>query len=172
MRVRVRRARREDAEGFARVVAKVAEEGQIAAEPPVDVEARALKARETIAAGGPDVLWVLEEGDAVVGAVGVQATHASGVLSLGMMVLPEFRARGGGRALLRAALEHARASGAHKVELEVWPDNARAIALYASAGFAVEGVRRLHYRRSDGRLRSAIVMALLMVDDEPQRKGT
>ena len=165
--MRVRKARTGDAEAFANVLARVAEEGLIAAEPPVDVEDRAVKARETIEAEGPGVLWVLEEGDAIIGAVGVHATRARGVLSLGMMVLPEFRARGGGRGLLAAALEHARNSGAHKVELEVWPDNARAIGLYASAGFAVEGVRRSHYRRRDGKLRSAMLMALLLVDDEP-----
>ena len=165
--VRVRRARSEDAEAFAGVVARVAEEGSIAAEPPVDVEDRVAKAREVIEAEGLDALWVLDEDDAVVGAVGVQATRAGGVLSLGMMVLPEFRGRGGGRALLGAALEYARDSGAHKVELEVWQDNARAISFYASAGFAVEGVRRSHYRRRDGSLRSAIVMALLLDYDEP-----
>ena len=49
--------------------------------------------------------------------------------------------------------------GAHKVELEVWPDNARAIALYLSAGFEIEGFRRDHYRRRDGTLRSAVLMA-------------
>ena len=164
--VRVRRARSEDAEAFAGVVARVAEEGSIAAEPPVDVADRAAKAREVIEEEGLDALWILGEGDAVVGAVGVQATRAGGVLSLGMMVLPEFRGRGGGRALLGAALDYARDSGAHKVELEVWQDNARAISFYASAGFAVEGVRRSHYRRRDGTLRSAMLMALLLGSDE------
>lgn len=164
--MRVRKAKSEDAEAFAGVVARVAEEGSIATEPPVDVEDRAVKARELIEAEGLDALWVLDEGDAVVGAVGVQATRAGGVLSLGMMVLPEFRGRGSGRALLGAALEYARNSGAHKIELEVWQDNARAIALYASAGFAVEGVRRSHYRRRDGTLRSAMLMALLLRGDE------
>jgi CheY-like chemotaxis protein len=60
---------------------------------------------------------------------------------------------------VEAMLEHARSCGAHKVELEVWPDNARAIALYVSAGFEVEGLRRDHYRRRDGSLRSALLMA-------------
>ena len=48
---------------------------------------------------------------------------------------------------------------AHKISLEVWTDNARAIALYAAAGFEVEGLRRDHYRRRDGRLRSTLIMA-------------
>ena len=67
--VRVRRARSEDAEAFAGVVARVAEEGSIAAEPPVDVADRAAKAREVIEEEGLDALWILGEGDAVVGAV-------------------------------------------------------------------------------------------------------
>ena len=61
-----------------------------------------------------------------------------------------------------ALLEHARASGAHKIELEVWPDNEPAIALYASAGFVREGHRRDHYRRRDGSLRSSVLMGLLL----------
>ncbi len=42
----------------------------------------------------------------------------------------------------------------------VWPDNA-AIMLYRSAGFQEEGLRREHYRRLDGSLRSALIMARL-----------
>jgi putative acetyltransferase len=161
-----RRARSEDAEAFAEVLAAVAEEGLIATEPPVDIKARAEEARARMLGTGPDGLWVLEDESRIVGALGLGSTTAEGVFELGMMVLRECRGRGGGRALLEAALELARASGAHKVELEVWPDNARAIALYASAGFEVEGVRRDHYRRRDGRLRSVLLMALLLTREE------
>ena len=52
---------------MARVMAVVAEEGLIATEPPVDIGARAHRFRETIEGEGPDVLWVLEDGDRVVG---------------------------------------------------------------------------------------------------------
>jgi putative acetyltransferase len=157
-----RRARSEDAAAMAQVVATVAEEGWLATEPPVDVEARAERFRQTIDAEGPAALWVLEDGGRVVGHAGLEETHAPGVLSLGMAILPGARGCGGGRALLEAALEHARSSGAHKVELEVWPDNARAITLYSAAGFEIEGVRRDHYRRRDGSLRSAVLMARLL----------
>jgi ribosomal protein S18 acetylase RimI-like enzyme len=61
--------------------------------------------------------------------------------------------------LLDALVEHARSLDSHKIELEVWTDNARAISLYATSGFEVEGLRRDHYRRKDGSLRSALVMA-------------
>ena len=76
-----------------------------------------------------------------------------------MAIVAEGRGQGGGRALLRAVDEYARDCGAHKIDLEVWVDNGRAIALYASAGYMVEGVRRMHYRRRNGDLRSSLIMA-------------
>jgi [ribosomal protein S18]-alanine N-acetyltransferase len=109
---------------------------------------------------------VLDDAGRVVSNASVRET-VPGVLYLGMAILPEARGRGGGRALLAAILEHAEASGAHKVELEVWIDNARAIALHASAGFEVEGLRRDHYRRRNGRLRSTLLMARLLEGRAP-----
>ncbi len=144
---------------MARVLAVVAEEGSIATEPPVDVETRAQVFRDMVHGDGPGGMWVLDNQGQVVGSAGAQEHGPSGVLSVGMALLTEARGRGGGRALLNAILEHARTCGAHKVELEVWPDNTRAIALYVAAGFTVEGVRRDHYRRQDGTLRSALLMA-------------
>ncbi|MGH2918993.1 MAG: GNAT family N-acetyltransferase [Solirubrobacteraceae bacterium] len=78
---------------------------------------------------------------------------------LGMCVVAAARGRGGGHALLDAAMAWLAGSDMHKVELEVWPDNGPAIALYARYGFEVEGLRRDHYRRKDGSLRSALIMA-------------
>lgn len=159
----VREATSADAEAMARVLAAVAEEGSIGSEPPVDVEARAQRFREAVDENlGPGGMWVLDDEGRVVGTAGAHESGPTGVLSLGMALLPEARGRGGGRALLDAVLDRARARGAHKVELEVWPDNARAIALYARAGFHVEGVRRAHYRRRDGSLRSTLLMAYLL----------
>jgi putative acetyltransferase len=161
----VRKAKIEDIEGMALIMAVVAEEGLIGTEPPVDVEARAQRFRELIEGPEPATSWVLDDAGRIVGNAGVHE-RSPGVLYLGMAILPEARGQGGGRALLEAIVEHARACGAHKVELEVWIDNARAIALYASAGFEVEGLRRNHYRRRDGRLRSALLMARLLRRDE------
>ncbi len=151
----VRRARLDDAAAMAGIVVAVAPEGFLGAEPPVDVEARTERQLELITQEG--TAWVLEEGDAVVGHLNLHA-RVRGVLSVGMAILPVARGRGGGRALLHAAIEHARGSGAHKLDLEVWVDNPRAIAFYASAGFEVEGLRRDHYLRRDGRLRSSMIM--------------
>lgn len=155
----VRQATLEDVDAFVAVVAAVAQERRwIATEPPVDVPALAERMRGMLAAG--DTLFVLSDGGRVVGTLGLHATRAAGVVALGMSILDGWRGRGGGRALLQAAIEHARGSQAHKIELEVWPDNERAIALYRAFGFEVEGLRRDHYRRADGTLRSSQIMAL------------
>ena len=143
---------------MAAVIAAVAPEGLIGAEPPVDVHERARRFRESIDAGAPGGHWVLEEEGRVVGCADVEQ-RVAGVFTLGMAIVPEFRGRGQGRMLLDQALMHARDCGGHKLGLEVWPENARAIALYARAGFEVEGLRRDHYRRRDGRLRSSLIMA-------------
>ena len=150
------------------IIASVAEEGTIGPEPPVDLAAWALRYRDTIASDGADAAWVLDDGGLVVGSATVHERTA-GVLYLGMVILPEARGRGGGRALLGAIAEHARACGAHKLDLEAWVENARAIALYASSGFEVEGLRRDHYRRRNGRLRSTLVMSRLIGDDSSTR---
>jgi RimJ/RimL family protein N-acetyltransferase len=160
--MRARPATADDAEAFARVVAAVAEEGRwIGTEAPVDVAARAALMREWIERG--DAMFVLEDDDgAVVGTLGVHQTYVSGVASLGMCIVADARGRGGGRMLMDAALDWLRDSDMHKVDLEVWPDNERAIALYERYGFEVEGLRRDHYRRRDGSLRSSLIMARLL----------
>ncbi len=153
--VNVRRARGADLDAAARVVAAVAEEDFLGAQPPVNLKERAERFRELIE---QDALWLLEHHGNIVGYAGSPET-VPGVRSIGMAILAEARGLGGGRALLSAVQDHASATHAHKVSLEVWIDNPRAIALYAAAGFEVEGLRRDHYRRRDGSLRSTLIMA-------------
>ena len=77
----------------------------------------------------------------------------------GTWLLPGFRGRGHGRALLDAALSAATRLDVRKIELEAFTDNDAAIALYSAAGFEVEGTKRDHYRREDGSIKSAVMMA-------------
>ncbi|OIK02270.1 GNAT family N-acetyltransferase [Streptomyces sp. MUSC 14] len=64
------------------------------------------------------------------------------VLSIqGLAVADEARGQGLGRALVRAAVAEARRRGARRLSLRVLGHNAPARALYASEGFAVEGVQ-------------------------------
>ncbi|MCA1690134.1 MAG: GNAT family N-acetyltransferase [Actinobacteria bacterium] len=131
--MRVRLATLEDAELLAAAMARVAEEADwLATQAPVDLPAAELRF-ETAAVSPAHSLWVLEDAGRVVGCLGLHPTHATGVATLGMFVLGSARGRGGGRALVEAALAHARAAELHKVELEVWPENARAIGS-SSAG--------------------------------------
>jgi len=141
-------------------IVAVAPEGVLGVEPPIDTEARAERHRATIEQPGIGGAWVLEDdGGRQLGHL-FALDNGSGRLSIGMAIVPDGRGRGGGRMLLERAIAHARRVGAHKLTLEVWPENGRAIALYAKAGFEVEGVLREHYRRRDGRLRSSVVMGM------------
>jgi RimJ/RimL family protein N-acetyltransferase len=168
--MRVRRATPADAEAFVGVLATVAEERRwIGTEPGFDVDERVERVRAAIEDGEPR--WVLEDDDSVIGILGLHPTHARGVLSLGMAIVASARGRGGGRRLMDTALLHLATTDAHKLELEVWPDNGRAISLYASYGFEVEGLRRAHYLRRDGSLRSSLIMArLLTAPPQPQSR--
>jgi putative acetyltransferase len=155
-----RQATPADVEGLVDVVAVVAPEGSIGAQHPVDRDALRERYAGVVAAEPPAGVWVVDAAGAVGGFALVFPAGPAGVLDLAMALRPPARGRGAGRALLAAALAHARTHGAHKVELEAWTDNGRAIALYTSAGFLVEGVRRDHYRRLDGSLRSTLLMAV------------
>ncbi len=69
-----------------------------------------------------------------------------------LYVVPEFRGRGIGRALLEAAMDYARARGAAHVDLNTSEADVAARGLYESAGFtnregAAEGPRMLYYER-------------------------
>ena len=83
------------------------------------------------------------------------STH---VADVGLMVALDARRQGVGTALLRAAVDWARAAGIRKLELHVFPWNEAAIALYDAFGFEREGYRKHHYRRG-GELVDAILMA-------------
>lgn len=68
--------------------------------------------------------------------------------SIGMSVHDRFQGQGIGRKLIAALLDVAdNYLGLVRVELEVYPDNAPAIALYEGCGFEHEGRKRKHVWR-------------------------
>jgi len=105
------------------------------------------------------------EADDVVGAIGLQQLR--GVVGLGMMISSDRPGQGIGQRLLAAGIEWARSVGAHKMTLEVWSHNERAIALYLRFGFDVEGRLRRHHRRRSGELWDSIAMGLVLDTDSP-----
>lgn len=101
-------------------------------------------------------------GDRVIGASALfpmgESPRIAHALGFGIAVHPDAQGRGVGDALTRAVLEIAdRWVGARRVQLEVYPDNARAIALYRRHGFEVEGTQRLTALRR-GTYADAIMM--------------
>ena len=84
------------------------------------------------------------------GGFAILRTAADEAELLTLAVAPEARGRGLGRALLRGALEQARAEGAEAMHLEVAAGNTPAINLYAGEGFERVGLRRGYYARPNG----------------------
>ncbi|MDQ2631995.1 MAG: GNAT family N-acetyltransferase [Actinomycetota bacterium] len=156
--MQVRDATFEDCDSLGAGMKAVVDEGiWLATEAASELEL-ANRYRQVILEGDP--LFVLEEEGGIVGSLTLHSTETSGVMAVGMWVAPSHRGRGGGRMLIEAALA-ARPEEVHKIELEVFPENEAAIELYRKMGFEEEGLRRNHYRRRDGSLRSALIMARL-----------
>jgi putative acetyltransferase len=85
------------------------------------------------------------------------------VAQLGMGVHDDFTGRGIGTALLAAILDAAdNWLAIRRIELTVYPDNARAIALYERHGFEREGLKRQDAFRA-GRHVDSLLMARLTV---------
>jgi RimJ/RimL family protein N-acetyltransferase len=147
----------DDARALAELFAMVASERDgIATEPPVDVEERAALFARTA-----DASAVAVSGGQIIGMIHVEASR-HGFGELGMLVRPGWRGRGVGAALMHAAIDWARGHGLHKLSLEVFAQNAAAIALYRKCGFAEEGRRPRQYRRASGELWDTVVMGLLL----------
>lgn len=72
------------------------------------------------------------------------------VAELGMSVAPEHRREGIGTALIEGAFDWAREFAVEKITLNVFPHNARALALYEKMGFVREGLRVRHAKLSYG----------------------
>ena len=142
---------------MAELMAAVAtERGGIATEPPVDIDERA-----ALFARSADGSVIAVAGGQIIGMLHVQASR-HGFGELGMLVRRDWRGRGVGSALMQAAIDWARGHRLHKLCLEVFAQNAAAIALYRKCGFAEEGRRPQQYRRAGGELWDTIMMGLLL----------
>lgn len=163
--VAIRKATLEDVESLLDLYEAVAAEGdRIAAELPIDRVDRVRRWRENQLEAENGCILVAELNGVIVGHAGV--TDHEGLVDLGMLVSSDHRRRGIGRALIAACVEWARERGAHKITLEVWPNNEPAIRLYESAGFVEEGRLLKHYRRKNGEIWDSIVMGFIVDPSE------
>jgi len=163
----VRAATAGDVPAMVDLHARVASEGMwIGTEAPVDVERFTRMFTDAIESEHR-LRLVASDGDRVIGHLGLDPDRP-GILYLGMTLDADYRGQGIGTAMMRAAIEWARSqTGVHKIELEVWPHNAAGFALYRKVGFEVEGRRVRHYRRRNGELWDAMLMALVLDDFSP-----
>jgi RimJ/RimL family protein N-acetyltransferase len=164
--VGLRRVQPEDFEAFKAVYESIAAEGRwIGGELPVDWEAR----RPIWEATWRDPRWFVLVAEVDGAPVGwISAEHdAHNRVGLGMGIVDGYRSMGIGTQLLAAAVGWAKHRGAHKLVLEVWPNNGRAIGLYEKFGFVVEGRHRRHWRRNDGSLWDQLSMGLVLDEDAP-----
>ncbi|MFI6640192.1 GNAT family N-acetyltransferase [Streptomyces sp. NPDC050504] len=86
----------------------------------------------------------------------------------GLAVADGARGKGVARALLRASFDEARRQGAYRMTLRVLGHNTPARTLYASEGFAVEGVLPGEFRL-DGRYVDDVLMGRSLVVADPVR---
>lgn len=145
--VAIRPATPDDAAASVALVRAVAEEGRYLLVEPEQVRTPE-EQREYLQRLHPDDLFLVAEvGGRVVGQVDAyrgrwgKTRHTA---DLGIVVLDGYRNLGIGRRLLEEVQAWAWASGLLKLSLGVFHSNERAIHLYRSCGFDVEGVRSRH----------------------------
>jgi RimJ/RimL family protein N-acetyltransferase len=165
--VLIRAASLEDWDGYRAAFESVAAEGRwIGTELPIDWDARQPSFQAVVAQQDQLILLATNDDGDVVGWA-YSHHEASGRASLGMGIVDGYRSAGLGTRLLTGVIGWARERGAHKVVLEVWPHNTRAIGLYEKLGFVVEGRYRRHWRRRDGSLWDAVMMGLVLDETSP-----
>lgn len=163
--ITVRRGRVADAAAYARVMGDPEVMPGLLQVPFNDEEVWRARLTEMTAPGKPDVPLVAEVEGEVVGTAGL---HPAGpqlrrrhVMCIGIGVASAAQGRGVGSALMRAMCDYAD-NWAHalRIELTVFSDNERAIALYRKFGFVHEGTHRGYALRA-GRYADVWSMARL-----------
>ncbi len=166
----IRRAVHADAAAFARIMGHPAVQPNLLQAPYTSAALWQARLADTLAPEKPDLLlvaeWPDEHGDAMV--VGNAGLHPAGsglrrrhVMGLGIAVLPEAQGQGVGLALMSALCGWADRWGqVLRIELTVFVDNPRAVALYERCGFRTEG-RHVGYALRDGHYVDVLSMARL-----------
>ncbi|UAB79340.1 GNAT family N-acetyltransferase [Erythrobacter sp. SCSIO 43205] len=106
---------------------------------------------------------VAEEGGQIVGCValvGDELGWSAHVTNLRLLVAPESRGVGVGRAMTQRCLSHAREQGVLKVSARMSPDQGGALHLFEELGFRPEALLRNEVKDLDGNFHDIAVMAL------------
>jgi putative acetyltransferase len=143
----VRRAVVNDAAAYARIMGDPAVYPGLMQMPYASEELWRQRLAEIITPGKSDLPLVAELQGEVVGSAGLHPVspqlrrrHA---MMLGISVLPSAQGQGVGTALMQALCDYAdNWMGTLRLELNVYTDNVRAIALYRKFSFEIEGTQR------------------------------
>jgi putative acetyltransferase len=165
MTITIRRATPKDAAAYARIMGEEDVYANLLQMPYADEEAWRARLSDSCAPGKPDLGLVAEIDGEVVGTAGI---HPAGLsprrrhaMMLGISIAKTAQGKGAGTALMQALCDYAdRWAGVLRIELTVFPDNERAIALYRKFGFEIEGTHRAYALR-DGKYVDTLFMARL-----------
>ncbi len=163
MSISVRRAGLQDAAAFARIMGDPGVFPGLMQMPYTNEELWRARLAESSAPGKTDLLLVAEQDGSVVGSAGLHPAGNSQrrrhVLMLGISVVPQAQGQGVGSALMAALCDYAdNWMGTLRLELDVYTDNARALALYRKFGFVMEGTHK-GYALRDGQYVDSYSMA-------------
>jgi L-phenylalanine/L-methionine N-acetyltransferase len=163
--IAIRRARPSDAEAFARIFSDEDTFGGVLQMPYPSANIWRQRLEENDAPGKNRLVLVAEVDGDVVGNTGLTmeswSPRRSHVASFGIGVAKAWQGHGVGTALMAALIDYAdRWAGILRIELTVYADNTRAIALYRKFGFEPEGTMR-GFAMRDGRYVDALAMARL-----------
>ena len=168
MTITIRRATPKDAAAYARIMGEEEVFGNLLQMPYADEEAWRARLTDSCAPGKPDLGLVAEIDGEIVGSAGMHPVGPSPrrrhAMVMGISVAKAAQGKGVGTALMQALCDYAdRWAGILRIELSVFPDNARAIALYTKFGFELEGTHRAYAMRN-GKYADVLTMARLHPD--------
>ena len=165
MTIVVRRATPKDAAAFARVMGDPAVYPGLMQLPFTNAEIWERRLADSCDPAKTDLVLAGELDGEVVATAGLHPVgpqlRRRHVMMLGISVAPAAQRQGVGRALMAAMCDYAdNWGGVLRLELQVYTDNAPAIALYRPFGFEIEGTHRAYALR-DGRYVDSYTMARL-----------
>lgn len=162
--IQVRRAAPADAADVARIMGQPDVYANLLQMPLTNEALWRKRLEETADPSRHDLRLVAELGGRVVGSAGLhpeQKLRRRHVAMLGISVEPASQRRGAGRALMQAMCDYADGwAQLLRIELTVFTDNQRAVALYEAFGFRHEGTHRAYAMR-DGVYADVFSMARL-----------
>ena len=135
---------------------------------------KVLKAwREAIERGTVQSLVALADGEIVATTAVIRdpLSWSPHVAELRLLVLPEWRGKGVGRALLESTIDQSIAQGAAKLTARMTPDQRGAITLFEETGFRGEALLRDQVRDADGKPHDLAILSLDVAGAQARRNA-